>query len=390
MKHFDITHPFIGSTEHQMAIGNGLLNGQRLAVKDLFHCAGIATSAGNPTWLATHDIPQETAPAVSLLTRAGARFVGKTITDELAYSLDGNNIHYGSPINRQFPEQLSGGSSSGSAIAVANGDADIGLGSDTGGSIRVPASYNGLFGLRPTWGRVNVDGMLPLAPSFDTVGWMTKELDLSNQVAQVLMVKPDLPEISLNEFVSVASLQGDSKHREAMTKLSQIRSFSNTTFPNEVMDILAEAGEMFSVLQGYEIWQNLGDWVSKYNLKIDPSIHQRLAICQSVTPELMMQAKTKQQKLASLMTEFLSHQRVLVVPTTPSAAPLRSDSSASLVHYRKSLLGLTAIAGLCGLPQLHIPCCQITGRPSGISFIGPKNSDLSLLALAKESLSVLI
>ena len=187
MKHHSVESPFVWVPDTQHNIKTSVpsthdkagqrLSGQRLAVKDLFHIAGLQTTAGNPDWAASHDIPKETASAVSLLCNDGATLVGKTITDELAYSLNGQNIHYGTPVNPVTPDRLPGGSSSGSATAVSAGLADIGLGTDTGGSIRVPASYNGLFGLRPTHGLVDTDGLVALAPGFDTVGIMTRDLN---------------------------------------------------------------------------------------------------------------------------------------------------------------------------------------------------------------------
>src|SRR6187431_1810526 len=167
--------------------GSGSLVGLRLGVKDLFHIAGLPTAAGNPDWLASHALPEQTSPVVMQLLNAGAELVGKTQTDELAYSLNGLNIHYGAPINPRSPERLPGGSSSGSAVAVAVGDIDIGLGTDTGGSIRVPASYNGLFGIRTSHGFISSEQMVPLAPLFDSVGWLTRDAKTLALVGEVLL-----------------------------------------------------------------------------------------------------------------------------------------------------------------------------------------------------------
>ncbi|HSX85624.1 MAG TPA: amidase family protein, partial [Cellvibrio sp.] len=167
--------------------GSGSLAGLRLGVKDLFHIAGLATAAGNPDWLASHPLPEQTSPVVTQLLNAGAELIGKTQTDELAYSLNGLNTHYGAPANPRSPERLPGGSSSGSAVAVAASDIDIGLGTDTGGSIRVPASYNGLFGIRTSHGLISSEQMVPLAPLFDTVGWLTRDAKTLAQVGEVLL-----------------------------------------------------------------------------------------------------------------------------------------------------------------------------------------------------------
>lgn len=148
----------------------GVLSNLTVAVKDSYNIAGLATSNGSPDWLESHPVATVTAPAVGKLLNAGATIVAKTVMDEMAYSIEGQNHHYGTPLNPASPDRIPGGSSSGSASAVAQGLADIGLGGDTGGSIRIPASFCGLFGIRPTHGRVNITGSVPLAPSFDTGG----------------------------------------------------------------------------------------------------------------------------------------------------------------------------------------------------------------------------
>ena len=170
--------------------GSGPLSGLTLAVKDIFDVAGYPTGCGQPHKLALSGIKTETAPVVQRLLQAGACFVGKTHTVELAFSLTGVNTHFGTQLNPAAPLRLPGGSSSGSAAAVAANLCDIGLGSDTGGSVRVPASYCGLFGIRPTHGRLSMDRSMPLAPSLDTVGWMARDSETFLQVSQTLL-EPD-------------------------------------------------------------------------------------------------------------------------------------------------------------------------------------------------------
>jgi amidase len=155
----------------------GPLAGRRFAVKDLFAIAGHRACFGNPDWLSTHWAAEATAPVITWLLDAGAALVGTTVTDELAFSLTGENPHYGTPPNPAAPGRVPGGSSSGSASAVAGGLVDFALGTDTGGSVRVPASHCGIFGFRPTHGAVSPAGVLPFSPSFDTVGWFARDAD---------------------------------------------------------------------------------------------------------------------------------------------------------------------------------------------------------------------
>ena len=169
------------------ATGTGPLQGMSVAVKDLFALEGFATGAGSEEWLAEARPETTTAAAPAALLAAGAVVAGIARTDEFAYSLAGTNTHYGTPPNPKAPDRISGGSSSGSASAVSLGQATIGLGTDTGGSIRVPAAYQGLYGIRTTHGAVSVRGLLPLAPSFDTVGWMTRDAGTLAAVGSVLL-----------------------------------------------------------------------------------------------------------------------------------------------------------------------------------------------------------
>ena len=173
-----LTSPFVpwASDLSLPPTGSGVLDGQRLAVKDVFDLGGWPTGGGNPSWLSEHPSATADASAVAILRAAGATVVGKTHTDELAYSLAGSNFHYGDLDNPRVPGSTPGGSSSGSAVAVASGLADIALGTDTAGSVRVPAAWCGLYGLRPTWARVSVAGAMALGPTHDTVGFMARSL----------------------------------------------------------------------------------------------------------------------------------------------------------------------------------------------------------------------
>src|SRR6202163_733421 len=168
-------------------IPTGRLLGCSFAVKDVFDLAGYRTGNGHPRWLETHPPAERTASAVERLLAAGARMVGKTYCDEMTYSINGENVHYGTPINPKAPGHVPGGSSSGSAAAVSGGLVDLALGTDCGGSVRIPASYCGIIGLRPTHGRVSDKGVLPFGPSFDVVGWFARDIDLFAKVGDVLL-----------------------------------------------------------------------------------------------------------------------------------------------------------------------------------------------------------
>lgn len=386
MKHAIVQNPFLRLPEHfsptVVAASEQPLAGMRLAVKDLFHMEGLPTTAGNPTWLATHDLPTATASSVSTLLSAGAQFVGKTITDELAYSLNGQNIHYGTPENPINPERLPGGSSSGSAVAVSGKLSEIGLGTDTGGSIRVPSSYNGLFGLRPTHGAIAADNMVALAPSFDTVGFMTRSLDELIKVAQTLLPAQQ-PELS--KTLIAKQLIDRVEHKDAL--LQQLDTWADqgklkTEQSLEIDPVYWQTGATFRTLQGAEIWQTHGDWITQNDPDFASDIASRFEWTKTISADEVSQAKAQQAKFRAWLDEQLEG-ALLILPTTPGRSPLLTMKDNELADYRNQLLELTAIAGLCGLPQLHLPVCEIDGAPCGLSLIGPRGSDLSLLALAK-------
>src|SRR6516165_4530184 len=168
----------------------GPLAGLTFAAKDLFDVAGHPTGGGNPDWARSNPIPTRHAWAVQRLLDAGATLIGKTITDEVSLGIVGENAFYGTPINSRAPDRVPGGSSSGSAAAVAAGLCDTALGTDTGGSVRVPASFCGLYGIRPTHGRLDMSGVMAQAPSSDTTGWFARDAATFAKVSSVMLDEP--------------------------------------------------------------------------------------------------------------------------------------------------------------------------------------------------------
>ena len=363
----------------------GSLNGLRLGVKDLFDVTGMPTTAGNPDWLASHPQPAEhTAPCVESLLQAGATLIGKTLTDELAYSLEGINKHYGMPTNPQAPERIPGGSSSGSAVAVANGSIDIGLGTDTGGSIRVPASYNGLYGLRPSHGAVSLECVIPLAPRFDTVGWMTRDLPTMMRVAEVLLTSTK--KIDLSRLV-VGNVEGIESWTTAYQPLlTALASQFDLSYINIDSKHLTKASKAFRVLQGREIWRIHGRWIERQQPNFAAEISDRFRWCKSLDANDEQQAEVLAQEFIDFWhTNVLpSSDRVLLFPTTPGAAPLVNSFASQQLKDRNRLLGLTAPAGLTGAPQINLPYLKSDNAPWGISLLAPSGCDRALLTCASK------
>lgn len=390
MQYFKTDNPFQLKVDMPNGAKGKLLSDKTLGVKDLFHIAGYPTTAGNPKWYMTHAIPESTSPVVQRLIDCGCQLLGKTITDELAYSLNGQNIHYGTPSNVKYPEQLPGGSSSGSAIAVANGLIDVGLGTDTGGSIRVPASYNGLFGYRPTHGLVSTKDMVSLAPSFDTVGWLTRDFDTLERVSKVLLNLRPSKELQPKYQVTVAiDLVSQAEHKSQLNDfLQRIQSFENLQL-NSVsapLDLahLQLGAEAFRVLQAYEIWQTHGEWVTQHQPSFAKDIAERFKLSSQISENEYQQALARQKEFNQSISGLFETSDVIALPTTPGRAPLQDASAEELANYRNALMSMTCIAGLGGLPQIHLPLGLYQGRPTGISLIGKRNADAQLVGLAKQ------
>ena len=240
----------------------GPLAGLTLAVKDLYDVKGYPSGWGQPTRLAQTGKAEATQSAVKTLLDAGAMFAGKSRCDELCFSLNGINAHYGAPINPAAPERITGGSSSGSAALVAGGKVDIATASDTGGSVRAPASYCGLIGLRCTHGAIALDRTMPLAPSFDVFGWFAKDAETYAAVADLLL-PADGEETALSRPLASAALDGlvlgDEEHEvhaQSWQRLAPLFG-QDRTMVDLGIDIEA-AYWCFRRLQAHEAWQSLG------------------------------------------------------------------------------------------------------------------------------------
>lgn len=362
----------------------GPLAGSRLAVKDLFDIAGHRTGAGCPAWLAAQDAARDTAPAVRALLDAGASVVGKTVMDEMAYGLTGENAHYGAPTNPRTPLRFTGGSSSGSAAAVAGGLADIALGTDTGGSVRIPASFCGLYGFRPSHGRVSAVGVVPLAPSFDTVGWFAREAGPLAAVGRALLGAWDDAPPSGVLVVEDAFGAADAPVRTALgPALDAVTSVLGP--PRDVTlgrDGFAGWREVFRVLQSRDAWRTHGAWIAGARPDFSAPVAQRFAWAATVTEAMERAANEVRARMTADLDRLLAGGAVLCLPTAPTLAPARNASAEDLESYRARTLCLTCIAGLAGLPQVTLPLAEVDGCPVGLSLIARRGADGALLDAA--------
>lgn len=368
----------------------GPLAGLTFAAKDAFNIAGARTGFGQPDWLRTHEPATETADAVVRLLAAGADMVGKTHCDELCYSLTGENVHFGTPVNVNAPGRVPGGSSNGSAAAVAGGLVDFALGTDCGGSVRIPASYCGIIGLRPTHGRVSDRGVLPFGPSFDVVGWFARDIDLFARVGDVLL---DADTAAAPTRLMVADDAWDELEPPVAASLkhaaAQVEAMLGAPAHLRVSpEGLAEWFEVFRTLQAAEIWATLGSWVSATQPQFGPGTKERFAYAATITPAQVEAAKARRRAIRAQVDALLGADGVIVLPTSPRVAPLRGTPADKVeVEYRNQAQRILCIAGLAGLPQISLPMAQLDGLPLGLSLIGARGSDRALIALARRVLA---
>jgi amidase len=386
-----VSHDSVGAlcTVNHVALpgaAGGPLRGLTFVAKDLFDIAGTPTGFGQPDWLRSHPVPTRTAAAVQALLDAGADMVGKAHCDELCYSLTGENVHYGTPENLGAPGRVPGGSSNGSAAAVAAGLADIGLGSDCGGSVRIPASYCGLYGLRPTWGRVSLEGAVPFGPSFDVAGWLTRTPDILERTGRVLLpsaAEPPKPRrlVVLDDAFAVVERQVQEALAPAVDRVAAlVGARSHVTVSPEG---LSDWFEAFRTIQAAEVWGAVGAWVSAVKPNLGPGIKERLEWAATVTPEMRAAATAKRGAIRRRLAEVMSPGDVLCLPTSPRVAPPRGSPVDKIeIEYRNQAMCLLCIAGHTGLPQVSLPLARLDRLPIGLSLIAAHNGDEGLLSLA--------
>ena len=365
----------------------GPLAGLSCVVKDMYDIAGERTGCGSPEWLAAQEPAPRNCPAVQKILDAGATIIGKTVCDEYFYSVTGANAHYGTPVNPRAPGRLPGGSSSGSASAVASGACDFALGSDTGGSVRIPASFNGIYGLRPTHERIEHAGVADMAPSFDVPGWFAATPGVFRELGAVLLdgqrvaAKIDRVVVLEDAFAQAEEPVAD--------LLRMLLEFMSDDLPEMAHGKIAPDGfdpwrEAFRIVQAYETWQTFGDFIRKHKPKIGPGIRERMDFAATVTKaqadashEIIVRAREHIRQIAVPGT-------VLALPTAPSIAPKIGTPMDALDDFRTRVMRLTCTAGVSGLPQMSIPAGTIAGCPVGLSLIGWAGGDEALLDLACE------
>lgn len=368
---------------------DGPLSGTETVVKDLFQVAGQRTGAGNPDWLADAPVNAVSATAVQRLADAGATVIGLAHSDELAYSLSGTNVHYGTPVNAKAPGRVPGGSSSGSAAAVASGLVPYALGTDTGGSVRIPASYCGIFGYRPTWERPPKDGIVPLAPFFDTPGVLAATGGWLRAAGRVLIAAEGPADAATGillaeNLFALAEPDAAAAVGPAAVRLAAALRLSTGTV-SVGSGQLADWQATFTARQQREVWASHGAWITRRHPAFGPGIAARLAAAAHADPARAPDADRRRAEIRDLVSRVMPPGAVLALPSAPGPAPLLTLDAGAKAALRPATLALTCVAGLGGLPAVSLPLAAVSGAPLGLCLVGRPGDDELLLDLAARS-----
>ncbi|RDI95626.1 amidase [Meiothermus sp. QL-1] len=366
----------------------GALAGLDFAVKDVFDVAGLPTQAGNPDFGRRWGVPQRDAWAVARLRQAGARLVAKTHTHELAYGVTGLNPHFGTPQNPRVPGGIPGGSSSGSAVAVAAGLVPVALGTDTAGSVRIPASLCGVFAYRPTHGAIPTQGVVPLAPSYDTVGLLAAEPGVMERCARVLLSEA-LPGVSFERAIILRdALELCTPEAQAAVERVALRlESSGLELEERSLGLLEEAREVQRVLQGAQAWGFHQEWLETAQPRLGEDVRRLFEMASRFTPGEIGRALGEQVRLRAEMGAWFLPGTLVLLPATPGSAPLVSElqEAEAALAFRWRALSLTCYASVLGTPVVSLPAELPGEKPIGVQLVGPWGSDVGLLHLAQRA-----
>ena len=358
----------------------GLLSNLNFVLKDMCDVKNLKTSCGNPDFFKKCDFANDYAPFLKDLLNEGPVLKGITVCDEFFYSLIGENGHYGTPTNLNAPSCVPGGSSSGSAAALTTDLYDFSIGSDTGGSVRIPASFCGLIGMRPTHNRINTKGVYPMAPSFDTVGWFANNPEIFQKVGNVLLNNIERSNVDFKQYVVAEDLLElcDAEVQDNFNNYINVNipNINKTRLSTNTKAIIADN---FRILQGAEVKENIIPWIENNKPNISPEIRSRIDMASKITDIEVNRALIFRKTLIDEIKKSLPEGTIAVFPTSPFSAPKSGQDDESLGSFRKRLMELTSIAGMTSRPQITIPRLKDKSGPVGISLLGWKYSDEILL-----------
>ncbi len=380
--------PFVPDGEFRIeGRAGGPLADLTFATKDLFDVAGRPTGGGNPDWERANPVPERHAWAVEALLAAGASLIGKTITDEVSLGILGESAFFGTPVNPAAPGRVPGGSSSGSASAVASGLCDTALGTDAGGSVRVPASFCGLYGIRPTWGRLDLTGMMGQAPSSDTAGWFARDAATFARVSGVLL-REEIPDTLPTRLLVAVDAFGFADPDVAAALAPLVDRLAELVGGGREEVTMAPTGlstwaRAQRTLRPWEGWLTFKDWIERDNPRFAYSVARNLFLASTISETDRMWATQMRAEARARMVHLLPAGSVLCLPTTPFPAPPTGLGVAAQEGPRTRIAVLASHGGLTGVPQVSLPGALVDDRPVGLSLVGGHGTDATLVALAR-------
>ena len=374
----------------------GPLDSLRFTVKDNIDVAGHKTSYGSPAWRDAHLTPFHNALCVDQLLAAGAQCVGKVVADEFTYSLDGESYYCGTPRNAKAPDRIPGGSSSGSASSVSNGLADFSLCTDAGGSIRVPASFCGLWGMRPTLHRVSEAGVLPFQPSVSTVGVLADRFDTLDAAMRVLLNGPTsrMPVPARILVLQDALEIADTPVRD-QTVIALDRIADHTGIPIEPISFAQIVGEDLELsccnfrglrdLQTAEFQSTVGNWIEACKPELGFTFSMAYENVQRFDRIAALDNIANCERLFRKINAFFTPDTVVCFPTTPTISPLKGslNSLEAVMAFYDPTMTITAFSGVGRLPEISAPLLTVESCPVGLSFVAGHYQDEFLLSAVK-------
>ena len=393
----DLAYEAASMADKELAAGidRGPLHGIPVAVKDNIFTARIPTTMGSAHYKGY--IPDNDAECVQRLKSAGAVILGKTTTHEFAFGPTGDCAAQGPTLNPWDTSRMAGGSSCGSAVAVASGIVPIAIGTDTGGSIRIPAALTGVVGFKPSIGRISTEGVFPLSKTLDHVGI------LANSVEDVALV---LREISSEKKTSDSDVRVEPEELklgwvspetftltdpvviDSVFQCADALSGGKISGASDVVKLAGELRRAFGLIQKSEAYEVHSERVLYHPELYQIEVLERLLAAQSVKGWEYVQAMHIRQSLQQSMLKIFQEFDLLVMPTVPILAPKlykrALEISGSSVHVRDALLSLTSPWNLLGLPAISIPCGLVEGLPIGLQLIAPLGKDDYLLEIANK------
>lgn len=362
---------------------SGRLDGLTFVAKDLISIKGHISSFGHAQWRKTHKAADKDSSILTKLLSEGAELIGTAKMDQLAYSIIGNIGEGKAPVNTRYPERFCGGSSSGSVSAVAGELVDFAIGSDTGGSVRIPAAACGVYGIRTTQGLIPKDGVIDFAKSADVLGFLARDAETLRLVTSIFSFPSK--ELHITKLLLPSNIE-DYTNLDIEVFRSMVREVSNRkNLDLEEVDVSKwvsqEVKDLFARIQSREIWAEHGAWAEQNMQYLAEEVQTRLANCKKLSSDdksiTDQDAKLVEQYCHDLQ-ELIGNTSALCLPILPIAGPNRDLSGDELLQFRNQSFMNIAPSSLSGLPQLSAP---LTNGTSNIGLIGPKFSDLGLIDL---------